>query len=147
MIQLYSSQKLWTSDAHRYLCTRKLCILHTYNFLNSTRFDTVISTREHICWFRTCRDNTPVVSWAHDDVIKWKHFPRYRPFVRGIHRSPVNSSHKGQWRGAVMFTLICARINGWVNNREAGDLRRHRGHYDVSVMNRNHFTRLDYSSP
>ena len=39
----------------------------------------------------------------HDDVIKWKHFPRYWPFVRGIHRSPVNSPHKGQWRGAVLF--------------------------------------------
>ena len=71
----------------------------------------------------------------HDDVIKWKHFPRYWPFVRGIHRSLVNSPHKGQWRGALMFTLICARINGWVNNREAGDLRRYRGHYDVTVMN------------
>ena len=70
----------------------------------------------------------------HDDVIKWKHFPRYWPFVRGIHRSPVNSPHKGQWRGALMFSLICARINGWVNNREAGDLRRYRAHYDVIVM-------------
>ena len=70
----------------------------------------------------------------HDDVIKWKHFPRYWPFVRGIHQSPVNSPHKGQWRGALMFTLICARINGWVNTREAGDLRRYRAHYDVIVM-------------
>ena len=69
----------------------------------------------------------------HDDVIKWKHFPRYWPFVRGIHRSPVDSPHKGQWRGALMFSLICARINSWVNNVEAGDLRRHRGHYDVIV--------------
>ena len=41
----------------------------------------------------------------HDDVIKWKHFPRYWPFVRGIHRSPVNSPHKGQWRGDVFFDL------------------------------------------
>ena len=73
-------------------------------------------------------------SFVHDDVIKWKHFPRYWPFVRGIHRSPVNSPHKGQWRRALMFTLICARINGWVNNREAGDLRRYRAHYDVIVM-------------
>ena len=71
---------------------------------------------------------------THDDVIKWKHFPRYWPLVRGIHRSPVNSPHKGQWRGALMFTLICARLNGWVNNREAGDLRRHRAHYDVIGM-------------
>ena len=43
-----------------------------------------------------------------------------------FHRSPVNSPHKGQWRGALMFSLICTRINGWVNNGEAGDLRRHR---------------------
>ena len=70
----------------------------------------------------------------HDDVIKWKHFPRYWPFVREIHRSPVNFPHKGQWRGALMFTLICARINGWVNNHEAGDLRRNRAHRDVTVM-------------
>ena len=70
----------------------------------------------------------------HDDVIKWKHFPRDWPFVRGIHRSPVNSPHKGQYRGALKFSLICARINGWVNNRDAGDLRRHRTHYDVIVM-------------
>ena len=39
----------------------------------------------------------------HDDVIKWKYFPCYWPFVRGIPRSPVNSPHKGQWRGALMF--------------------------------------------
>ena len=55
-------------------------------------------------------------------------------FVRGILRSPVNSPHKGQWRGALMFSLICARTDGWVNNRKAGDLRRHRSHYDVTVM-------------
>ena len=61
----------------------------------------------------------------------WRHqmetFPRYWPFMWGIHRSTVNSPHKGQWRGALMFSLICAWINGWVNNREAGDLRRHIG--------------------
>ena len=72
--------------------------------------------------------------WAHDDVIKWKHFPRNWPFVREIHRSPVNFPHKGQWRGALMFSLIYAWINDWVNNREAGDLRRQHGHYDVIVM-------------
>ena len=71
---------------------------------------------------------------CHDDVIKWKHFPRYWPFVWGIHWSPVNSPHKGQWCGALMFSLICAWINEWVNDREAGDLRRHSAHYDVIVM-------------
>ena len=70
----------------------------------------------------------------HDDVIKWKHFRRYWPFVRGIHRSPVNSPHKGQWRGALIFSLICVWINDWVNSRETGDLRRYRVHYDVIVM-------------
>ena len=68
----------------------------------------------------------------------WRHqmetFSFYWPFVRGIDRSTVNSPHKGQWRGALMFSLICAWINGWVNNGEAGDLRHHRAHYGVSVM-------------
>ena len=71
---------------------------------------------------------------AHDDVIKWKHLPHYWPFVWAIHRPPVNSPHKGQWRGYLMFSLICTWRNGWVNNRKAGDLRRHRAHYDVIIM-------------
>ena len=50
---------------------------------------------------------------AHDDVIKWKHFPSYWPFVRGIHRSPVNSPHKGQWRGALIFFYL--RLNKRLN--------------------------------
>ena len=70
----------------------------------------------------------------YDGVIKWKHFPRYWPFVRGIHQSPVNSPHKGQWRGILMFSLMYVWINGCINNREAGDLRRYHGHYDVIVM-------------
>ena len=49
-------------------------------------------------------------------------FPHYWPFVRGIHWSPVNSPHKGQWRWV------------WTDNRDAGDLRRNRAHYDVTVM-------------
>ena len=76
---------------------------------------------------------TGVLSFQ-DHVIKWKRFPRYWPFVRGIHRSLVKSPHKGQWRGALMFSLICAWMNGWVNNREAGDLRPHRTYHGVIVM-------------
>ena len=78
-------------------------------------------------WRTLCCGN-----FHHDDFIKWKHFPRY--FVRRIHRSPVNSPHKGQWRGAMIFSLIWAWINGWVNKHEAGDEIRHRVHYDVTVM-------------
>ena len=56
------------------------------------------------------------------------------PLCEGIHRSPVNSPHKSQWRGALMFSLIYAWLNACVNNREAGDLRRYRAHYDITVM-------------
>ena len=84
---------------------------------------------------------------AHDDVIKWKHFPRNWPFVREIHRSPVNFPHKGQWHGALMFSLIYVWINDWVNNREAGDLRRQHGHYDVIVMLSQHHTHMGYELP
>ena len=52
----------------------------------------------------------------------------------GIHRSPVNSPYKGLWRAAFMFSLICTWMNGWVNTREAGDLRCHHAYYDVILM-------------
>ena len=70
----------------------------------------------------------------HDDVIIWKHFRRYWLFVKGIHRSSVDSPYKGQWRIALMFSLICAWTNGWGNSWDAGDLRRHRVHCNVTVM-------------
>ena len=70
----------------------------------------------------------------HNDVNKLKHFPRYWPFVLEIHRSPVNSPHKGQRHWALMFSLICVWINGWVNICEAGDLRRYRANYDANIM-------------
>ena len=54
-----------------------------------------------------------VISRCHGDVIKWKPFPRYWPFVRGNHRSPVDSPHKHQ---------ILRRFE------------RHLAHYDVIVM-------------
>ena len=69
---------------------------------------------------------------SYTKALWWRH--QIKTFVRGIHRSPVNSPHKGQWRGALMFSFVCAPMNDWVNNREAGDLRRHRAHYDVTVM-------------
>ena len=71
--------------------------------------------------------------WDHDDIFKWKHFPCHWPFVRGIHLSPVDSPHKGQGRGALMFSLICAWTNSWAN-RDACDLRCHHAYYDISVI-------------
>ena len=70
----------------------------------------------------------------YDDVIKCKHFPCYWLFVLGIHRVTVNSPHKGQWSRALIFSLVYAWTNAWVNNRGAGDLRRHRVHYNVTAM-------------
>ena len=52
----------------------------------------------------------------------------------GEFTSPVNSPYKIQWRGVLIFSLICAWINGWVNIREAGHLRHHRALYDVTVI-------------
>ena len=72
--------------------------------------------------------------FSYDDVIKWKHFPRYWPSVREIFWSRVNYPYKGHQRGALMFSFICARTNSWVNNTDAGDLRRHLAHCDVTVM-------------
>ena len=92
--------------------------------------DVYMCHRILVCWPpNKCDRLSPTIFWKRKLKPWWrhrmKHFPRYWPFVR----SPVNSPHKGQWRGALMFPLMpCARINGWVNNREAGDLRRHRAH-------------------
>ena len=71
-----------------------------------------------------------IFPFQHDDVIKWKHFPRAGhlcgEFTGVPAQRPVTRT--------LVFSLICAWINGWVNNGEAGDLRRHRAHYDVTVM-------------
>ena len=68
----------------------------------------------------------------------WRHqmetFFALLALCAGNSRSTVNSPHKGQWRGALMFSLICASLNDWINTREAGDLRRYRTHYDVIVI-------------
>ena len=74
---------------------------------------------------------------AENVSIWWRHhvetFPCHWLFVRGNRWSPVDSPHKGQWRGALMFPLICAWTDGWANNRDVGYLRRHGAHYDVTV--------------
>ena len=117
--------------AVRQICTtdtlRPVILTHTLSLVETAGIVITISYEQWQQW-------SVSKHLYHDDVIKWKHFPCYWPFVPRIHRSPVNSPHKGQWRGALMVFFICAWINSWVNSREAGDLRRHRTHYDVIVM-------------
>ena len=82
--------------------------------------------------------NVKWVVWAELCVSWWRH--QMETFSALLALCAWNSQitgefpHKGQWCGALMFSLICACINGWVNNREAGDLRRHCQHYDVTMM-------------
>ena len=109
-----------------------VCVTRFNAWENTIRQNDNFYSTQHLDIGSTCHVSRVCI--LHDDVIKWKHFPRNWPFVREIHRSPVNFPHKGQWRGALMFSLIYAWINDWVNNREAGDLRRQHGHYDVIVM-------------
>ena len=73
-----------------------------------------------------------------DNNTWWRHqmetFSAILAICAGNSPVPVNSPHKGQWHGTLMFSLIYTRINGWVNTSEAGDLIRHRAHYDVTLM-------------
>ena len=71
-------------------------------------------------------------STGHDDVIKWRHFPRYVPFVRRIHRLPVVFPHKGQWLRALMFSMTCAWTKGWAHNRDKQRVLMH-GHQGWNV--------------
>ena len=88
----------------------------------------------HGSWFvLVCFRSTSAIAFTW-----WRHqmetFSALLAICAGNSPVQVNSPHKGQWRGALIFSLICVWINGWVNNRKAGDLRRHRAHYVVIVM-------------
>ena len=77
----------------------------------------------------------------------WRHqmetFSALLALCAGNSPVPVNSPHKGQWRGALMFSLICVWINGWVNHREAGDLRRY--HVNMTKLWWSHRIDMPYS--
>ena len=78
-------------------------------------------------------------SHRHDDVIKWKHFSPYWPCVKGIHRIPLTKASDAE---LLMIYLIYAWTNVWANTRDAGDLRRHHAHYDVTVMDQSSVGKL-----
>ena len=103
----------------------------SFRTLQCRWFVVLLRNSNKVCLVNVCATVSTFWPW-------WRHqmktFSALRAIVRGIHRSPVNSPHKGQWRGDLMFSFICVWINDWVNNREAGDLRRYRAHYDVTLM-------------
>ena len=71
---------------------------------------------------------------CHDDIIKWKHFLCYWPFVWGIHRLPVNSPHKGQWLGGLISFWSASEPTVEANNKDASDLTCYRPFANVIVM-------------
>ena len=111
---------------------------HSFNWMERSWSDSWFYKKNHVLWYSMhnlqkviTNQCWPLFHWdwgsrKHDDVIKWEHLPRNWPFVRGINWWPVDSPHKGQWCGALMFPLICAWTNSWANN--------HCAHYGVTVM-------------
>ena len=116
-----------------YYCRFKITVL--------TRARTNVLLDNYILQRSVCRTQWYNIATGHQHILTWwRHqmetFSALLALCMGIHRWPVNSQHKGQWRGALMFSLICVWINGSVNNRETGDLRRYRAHYDVTAMDK-----------
>ena len=127
-----------------YLFSASLCF-HIYNsmilsgsrFIEPTTIDDVVLSCACSCFACVNSINQRTMLCSFD--IPWirlygKIFASLALCVGGTHRRPVDSPHKGQWRGALMFPLTCASANSWANNRDDGDLRRHRALYEVTVM-------------
>ena len=118
-------QRNWTEN--NYLFTHlNQCLRRRYTIGRGTSpFRSAESITCNICLSGRC------MSW-------WRHqmetFSALLALCEWNPPLPVDSPHKDQWSGALMFSLIYAWTNGWANNREAGDLRRHRVHNDVTVM-------------
>ena len=139
LTQLYISHKYTTNYHSRshFLHWQWVANMDTYKHMHPSL---IVAQRRHLehrsVSILSLSSVPPVIGhfldqWIHfhDDVIKWKIFR-----VTG----PLSGEFTGhRWiprKGPLMFSLICAWIDGWVNNHEAGNLRRHRAYYDVIVM-------------
>ena len=127
--------------------TCKKCVISSWTIFSNTGRPTPNSRKTSWTSFRCSLQRSPSVPAMLKNIhhlrrlkhLLWRHemetFSALLAFCAGNSpRSPVNSPHKGQRRGAFMFSLICTWTNSWANNRDAGDLRCHRAHYDVIVM-------------
>ena len=72
------------------------------SFSTAVNLDSALLKRWARFWKLQLNIRHQLMQKSHDNVIKWKHFLYYWPFVREIHQSPMNSPHKGQWRGALI---------------------------------------------
>ena len=122
--------------------------LYKDTFVNSLRPCSAPSYYLNQCWL--------IVNWNLSNNIQWNFNQNTKIFIQEnafknvacettcletcrwsdalSMRRPVNSPHKCQWHRALIFSVICVWINGWVNYRETGELRRYRAHYDVIAM-------------
>ena len=106
---------------HTGLCTLNICVPHGQSRMPVTNFAEEVNPSSV---------KLPL-------IIQWRYSSWWHHQIGSFSASLAlcaGNSHKGQWRGALMLSLVCVWINGWVNNRDAGDLRRYRAHYDVIVM-------------
>ena len=120
------------------------CIISINHFILSLQYNVYVflmipfTSNNWLRWWFDLDQKTVMMNNIHVDISWWRHqmeiFSALLAICAGIHWSLVNFPHQGQWRGALMFSLIYVWIYSWVNNREAGDLRRYRAHYDVTVM-------------
>ena len=130
----YSSKNIWIYHPHPHVWIFEVSLRKSKNPLMSSISGVDIFRNSYTQETTECSEvMSPDVS-----ISWWRHqmetFSALLAICAGNSPVPVNSPHKGQWRGALMFTLICARIYSWVNNSEAGEMRRYRAHYDVIVM-------------
>ena len=139
-VRTFQQKKMWECVGVRRSAlkdsqVRLECALLTHCYALQTHFSTAREAHKH----QKNNDNEMYTSWMPLLLHPWwRHqmetFSALLAICAG--NSPVPGEFPAQWpvTRALMFSLICAWINGWVNNREAGDLRRHRAHYDVIVM-------------
>ena len=132
-----TSGTLWI---HRGALTNQRCSLATGCGINTEQKQNLVSLLSNIS---SLSDTKNLLSfWRIVTILPravlawWRHQMETFSVLLAIcaGNSLVNSPHKGQWRGALMFSLICTWTNGWVNIRKAVDLGSNRAHYDITVM-------------
>ena len=119
---------------HDYICRYVKSSASTVQLPNSGRtiffVDETNRWRQYTNGINTTRGNI----WHNRAARRCKKLSFSSDCIPWCHHMETFSTLLGIYAGTLMFSLICAWMNGWVNNREAGDLKRHRAHYYVIVM-------------